>query len=127
MKKFKYLLLILAVLFILPIITACNNNDDNDSDLAPENPYNGHEYVDLGLSVKWATCNVGATTPEDYGDYFAWGEISPKTEYNWGTYKYRSVNKLTKYCFATASGIADNKTTLELSDDAAYVNWGKGW
>ena len=88
---------------------------------------NGHEYVDLGLSVKWATCNVGATTPEDYGDYFAWGETSPKTEYNWGTYKYRSVNKLTKYCFATASGIVDNKTTLELSDDAAYVNWGKGW
>ena len=90
---------------------------------------NGFDYVDLGLpsGTLWATCNVGATTPEDYGDYFAWGETSPKTEYNWGTYKYRSVNKLTKYCFATASGIVDNKTTLELSDDAAYVNWGKGW
>lgn len=60
----------------------------------PENPdYNGHEYVDLGLpsGLKWATCNVGATTPEEYGDYFAWGEVEPKETYSWSTYKYGSI------------------------------------
>ena len=49
---------------------------------------NSYEYVDLGLSVKWAACNVGATTPETYGDYFAWGETEPKTTYDWITYKW---------------------------------------
>lgn len=51
-------------------------------------PVTTHEYVDLGLSVKWATCNVGAEKPEDYGDYFAWGETKPKTDYSWSTYKF---------------------------------------
>ena len=46
-----------------------------------QNKINGHEYVDLGLSVKWATCNLGANTPSDYGNYYAWGEIQPKQEY----------------------------------------------
>lgn len=58
-----------------------------------------HEYVDLGFSVKWATCNVGATKPEEYGDYFAWGETTPKSTYDWETYKYcnGSFDSLTKY------------------------------
>ncbi|MBR5324217.1 MAG: hypothetical protein IKV14_05330, partial [Muribaculaceae bacterium] len=97
--------------------------------------YNGHEYVDLGLpsGLKWATCNVGATTPEGYGDYFAWGETSPKTTYNWNTYKYcnGTETSMTKYCvesyFGGSYGTVDNKTTLELSDDAARVNWGGSW
>ena len=60
---------------------------------------NGHEYVDLGLSVKWATCNVGASKPEEYGDYFAWGETQPKSTYDWSTYKWYndSSSTLTKY------------------------------
>ena len=89
-----------------------------------------HEYVDLGLSVKWATCNVGATTPEGYGDYFAWGETSPKTKkYDWGTYKWceGDIYTMTKYCIESKYGTVDNKTTLELSDDAAHVNWGGAW
>ena len=91
--------------------------------------YNGQEYVDLGLSVKWATCNVGATTPEEYGDYFAWGETSTKTTYNWSTYKYcnGSDDTMTKYCVDSNFGTVDNKTTLELTDDAAHVNWGGKW
>ncbi|MBR5323787.1 MAG: hypothetical protein IKV14_03075 [Muribaculaceae bacterium] len=97
----------------------------------PVDPYNGHEYVDLGLpsGIKWATCNVGATTPEGYGDYFAWGETSPKTTYNWSTYKYcnGSSTTMTKYCTDSYYGIVDNKTTLELTDDAAHVNWGGAW
>ena len=90
---------------------------------------NGHAYVDLGLSVKWATCNVGATTPEEYGDYFAWGETTPKTTYDWNTYKYcnGSITTMTKYCTNSYYGTVDNKTTLELSDDAARVNWGGSW
>ncbi|MBO4475673.1 MAG: hypothetical protein J5737_03005, partial [Bacteroidales bacterium] len=96
-------------------------------------PYNGHEYVDLGLSVKWATCNVGATKPEEYGDYFAWGETVPKSDYNWSTYKWANgdPNKLTKYCTYSphwdSSEPIDNKTVLDPEDDAATVNWGGSW
>ena len=96
----------------------------------PDNPTtNNHEYVDLGLSVKWATCNVGATKPEDYGDYFAWGETQPKSNYDWSTYKWcnGSPYTLTKYCTDSYYGTIDNKTTLELSDDAARANWGGSW
>lgn len=87
------------------------------------------EYVDLGLSVKWATFNVGATKPEEYGDYFAWGETEPKAVYKWSTYKWcnGSSSSLTKYCTSSSYGIVDNKTTLELSDDAARANWGGNW
>ncbi|MBQ7945142.1 MAG: InlB B-repeat-containing protein [Bacteroidales bacterium] len=92
---------------------------------------NGHEWVDLGLSsgLKWATCNVGATAPEGYGDYFAWGETNPKDNYNWSTYKYckGSYDTMTKYCTQSSYGTVDNKTTLELSDDAARANWGGAW
>ena len=95
----------------------------------PENTENGHEYVDLGLSVKWATCNVGASTPEEYGDYFALGETQPKDYYDWSTYKWcnGSYNSQTKYCTNSSYGTVDNKTTLELSDDAARANWGGSW
>lgn len=91
---------------------------------------NGHIWVDLGLSVKWATCNVGANTPEGYGDYFAWGETTTKSTYNWSTYKYcnGSDDSFTKYNNSSSSlGTVDNKTTLELSDDAARANWGGSW
>ena len=102
-----------------------------DSIKFEENRHNGHEYVDLGLpsGIKWATCNVGATTPEEYGDYFAWGETSPKTTYNLSTYKYcnGTHTSMTKYCTKSSYGTVDNKTTLELSDDAAHVNWGGKW
>ena len=95
------------------------------------NTHNGYEYVDLGLpsGIKWATCNVGATTPEEYGDYFAWGETEPKEIYKWSTYKWcnGSNETLTKYCTVSEFGTVDNKTTLELSDDAARVNWGGSW
>ena len=82
---------------------------------------NGYAYVDLGLSVKWATCNVGATKPEEYGDYFAWGEVEPKEKYDWSTYKYYAGTEsgLTKYCTNSNFGIVDNKTILDSADDAA--------
>ena len=90
---------------------------------------NGHEWVDLGLSVKWATCNVGATSPEEYGNYYAWGETEPKTTYSWATYKWcnGSYNTQNKYCTSSTYGTVDNKTVLELADDAARANWGGQW
>ena len=95
----------------------------------PENSANGHEYVDLGLSVKWATMNVGATSPEEYGYYFAWGETEPKDYYHSSTYKWcnGSYNNLTKYCIDSDFGTVDNKTVLDLADDAAHINWGGAW
>jgi len=82
-------------------------------------------YVDLGLSVKWAKCNLGATNPEDYGDYFAWGELQPKSDYQWSTYLYGSdYGQLTKYCGNASrgkDGYTDDLTVLEQSDDAAYA------
>ena len=92
-----------------------------------------HDYVDLGLpsGTLWATCNVGANAPEAYGDYFAWGETTPKLSYDWSTYKYGAAyDQLTKYCDDSSYGrfgFADQKTTLEASDDVATVNWGAGW
>ncbi len=95
---------------------------------------NGYECIDLGLpsGTKWASCNIGADKPEDYGNYYAWGEVSPKLNYLWGTYKYAngSCMKLTKYCNNANygdNGFTDTLTTLEDSDDAATVNWGKNW
>ena len=90
------------------------------------------EYVDLGLSVRWATCNVGATKPEEYGDYFSWGETEPKEVYGWATYKWcdGADTLLTKYCYDVkygAEGFIDNKRILDQEDDAAHVNWGGDW
>ena len=87
-----------------------------------------HEWVDLGLpsGTLWATCNVGALSLEEYGDYFAWGETKPKNDYSMSTYKYckGTANTMTKYCKNSDYGIVDDKTELEPSDDAATVNWG---
>lgn len=105
---------------------------DSISMIAPSenvDSHNGHEYVDLGLSVKWATCNVGATKAEEYGDYFAWGEVEPKDYYHWDSYKWcnGSYDTQTKYCTDIYYGTVDNKTVLDLSDDAARANWGGSW
>ena len=92
---------------------------------------NGHEYIDLGLpsGLKWATCNVGATKPEEYGGYYAWGETEEKENYSWSTYKWcnGSENTLTKYCTNSYYGTVDNKTTLDPEDDVAHVKWGGSW
>lgn len=109
-----------------------------------------YEYVDLGLSVKWATYNVGAAAPEDFGDYFGWGETEPYYEagyaqeypqahwkedgvtYSWSNYKHCKGSEwdLTKYCGITTfgySGFTDISTTLLPEDDVAHVKWGGNW
>lgn len=104
-----------------------------ESNKAPRGTVNGYEWVDLGLSVKWASCNVGASSPEEYGEYFAWGETDSKSEYTWVNYKFRSGGDsyqnviLTKYNTKTVHGAVDNKTCLDSSDDVASVRWGEAW
>ena len=91
----------------------------------------GYEWVDLGLpsGTLWATCNVGANSPEEYGDYFAWGETQTKNVYNWGVYRLcgGSQNTMKKYCTSSNYGTVDGLTLLEAADDAAIANWGNEW
>ena len=87
-----------------------------------------YEYVDLGLSVKWAVCNIGATKQESYGDKFAWGEITPKTTFSWENYSLcNGENKMTKYCTYSGFGTVDYLTILEPCDDAASAILGNNW
>lgn len=115
MKKIFYLVALVAIglLFV-----QCEQNEMENA----SGKHNGHKYVDLGLpsGLKWATCNVGATTPEEYGDYFAWGEVESKARYNWDTYKYYGGSNVTKYT-------GNDKTVLDPEDDAATANWGGAW
>lgn len=87
------------------------------------------EAVDLGLSVKWATWNVGASAPEESGAYFAWGEIEPKEMYSWENYQWcnGSEKTLTMYNTKSDYGSVDNKKSLDPEDDAAHVIWGGSW
>ena len=126
MKTIKQFVLILFFVAGLASLSSCKDDE-------PEYP-DTHEWVDLGLpsGTLWATCNVGASAPEEYGDYFAWGETEPKETYTWETYKWCKGNEesLTKYCTDNSlgyKGFVDNKTELDPKDDAAYVNWGPKW
>ena len=141
MKKIIYLLMSLSFV----AFASCSDDKENEqsgpgnvpennsSVLSSSGKERGHSYVDLGLpsGTLWAVCNVGAATPQDYGNHYAWGEITTKEEYSWNTYKYGSgLLLMTKYCDNSEcgkDGFTDNKTTLELSDDAAYMNWGGKW
>ncbi|MGN0036289.1 MAG: hypothetical protein ACI36X_03610 [Bacteroidaceae bacterium] len=119
-RTFLFLLAALLPLLAMPqgIITRPTKKPTQTTTPAQKPPkkrnvINGHDYVDLGLSVKWATTNVGASSPSDYGYYFAWGETSTKSEYteaNSRTYKKRMGD------------IAGDPTY-----DAARANWGSTW
>ena len=118
-KKFfsMAMLAMLATWFV-----ACDKSDDDNNN--DENII----VVDLGLpsGIKWATCNVGATNPWDYGNYYAWGETKTKSDYSWETYKYYngSNHSLTKYNYNAEYGTVDNKNTLESADDVATAVFG---
>ena len=140
--KTKILSLCLALLAGMPlwaddvwnhkVYDDCSKNGYTGGDYAPAPA--DVQAVDLGLpsGIKWASCNVGATTPEGYGNYYAWGETAPKADYSWATYKHANgaYYKLTKYCTDASygdNGFTDNLTTLEPEDDAATANWGSNW
>lgn len=104
------------------IVSYANYEEENDNDMADGDVSQKdcmHEAVDLGLSVKWATCNVGASSPEQYGAYFAWGEVEPKSDYSKENYRYYN-NDTKEYIY-----IGDDISGTEY--DAAYVEWGDGW
>ena len=125
-------------------LTAGEVNGDHEVNIADVNtiisiilsgpaPDLEHDYVDLGLpsGTLWATRNVGASAPEEYGDYFAWGETEPKNCYDWSTYKWcnGSMTKLTKYCLYSYYGyndFVDDKTELDPADDAACAHYPGG-
>ena len=133
MKKGIRLFTTLMVCMAMVLCVSCKKDDDNNNPGGGGNTGGGgtgdHAYVDLGLpsGLLWATCNVGADKPEDYGSYFAWGETATKSNYDWSTYKWRNGDNLTKYNYNSGYGTVDNKTVLDPEDDAAHVNWGGGW
>lgn len=115
MKKTFYAMLIVVMSFV-----ACKKTTDGD---------NTQTGVDLGLSVKWGSCNLGAYSPDGFGDYFAWGETKAKAEYSWETYKFSdgTGKTFTKYINDSSFGVVDNKTVLEPEDDAAHMRLGGKW
>lgn len=126
-----------ALILMMVFALSCQKPDEPNNDgNANGSSTNGHEYVDLGLpsGTLWATCNVGAETPEDYGNYYAWGETTPKEIYDWKSYRYgRFFNEryeLNKYCTNPdlgLDGFVDSLTILEPADDVALTKWGAGW
>lgn len=133
----KVLIILAAMLLMTAIVWAAGftKNDESQkvNDIKERNgSFYEHEYVDLGLpsGTLWATCNVGANSPEEYGSFFAWGETQTKTTYGSWNYKYGDTYKLTKYCGKSEYGMnhyKDNYNTLQASDDVATVNWGADW
>ncbi|MCQ2208393.1 MAG: hypothetical protein MJZ02_09270 [Paludibacteraceae bacterium] len=96
---------------------------ENDQGVTVSGKIGLYTYVNLGLpsGTKWATYNVGATKPTEYGDYFAWGETQPKEAYSYENYKFCKASGYTKYY------TVDEKRELEAEDDAATANWGSAW
>ncbi len=132
MKTLRMFGMAIVAVLLCTNFAACSDDDDDDSSKVLENGnvmVSGHEAVDLGLSVKWATCNVGSYTPEGYGEYYAWGETETKSDYSWDTYKWCNGTDdiMTKYCTDEEYGTVDNRTVLTSSDDVATVKWGKKW
>lgn len=120
-RKVIYKVNIMALLVFLPVMLyMCKNSKYsdfiiNDSFEQIDGQINGYDYVDLGLpsGLKWATCNVGASSPSEYGNYYAWGEVEPKSSYEWG------------------NNVTHGKEIGDISGnpqyDAARANWGGTW
>lgn len=136
MKTLKYLqrfFMLLFVGFAMCAVQACGDDEEDEpSDKPTFGIIDGHEYVDLGLSVKWATCNVGASKPEDYGDYYAWGETKEKSIFSREYYKY-SIDR--KYWIdRNGDGHPDDNVYQNIGSnisgtqyDVAHVKWGSNW
>lgn len=148
----KRFLSVLCLVCGVAIFSSCSKDNDDDNSQQEENQdvnivndttgthvqgvtvsgrVGEYTFVDLGLpsGIKWATYNVGASKPTEYGDYFAWGETESKSKYIWENYKWceDDYNSLTKYCVNSSNGKVDGLKTLLSEDDAATVYWGAGW
>ena len=137
--KYKRILLVAFSVMLSVGVVSCDKednasgNDGNGTEQPTPDPQPTADWVDLGLpsGLLWANCNVGATVPEEYGNYYAWGETTTKDVYEWSTYTYcnGSGGQLTKYCSNASfgyNGFTDNLTTLEAMDDAATAALGNG-
>ena len=137
MKKIFLLFPVIGLIATSLVFTSCGDDEEESVNVVnatvsnPDGSAGGHGWVDLGLpsGTLWATCNVGASKPEESGYYYAWGETQPKNDYRWKTYKYYDATNtiVTKYCTDSSKGAVDNKTELEAGDDAATANWGAEW
>ena len=128
MKKVTKAVATLMLFGTMLYISGCKEPESIVTPFTVSGSNGGHDYVDLGLpsGTLWATCNIGAGTPEGYGDYFAWGDTSPKTTYNWTSYQYcmGDGHSFTKYCTDSTygyNGFVDNLNELWPIDDAALV------
>lgn len=117
----KKILSVMAPALLL-LIAACSKDQLTTYDI-PRGQEEHTHAVDLGLSVKWACCNIGAEYPEEYGNYYAWGDPEEKDSCAWSTYKWHndSINEIFKY------NDKDGKTVLDASDDIARIMWGDDW
>ncbi len=132
----------IAIIVLMIVLVSCDNEELGKLvEVEPAHSYtyyysgscDSHDYVDLGLSVKWATCNVGATNPDEPGGYYAWGETKPIAgDASWNSYLWGNGTSLKKYNYElTLTPLGnpqlDNLYQLEPEDDAAIVNWGSNW
>ena len=115
------------IFFLIPIASSLHCVGQEAKELIPNGYEGGYSYVDLGLSVAWATYNVGATKSSEIGDLYAWGEILPKGTYSKDNYKWAKKKFINKYCISASEGLVDNKNQLDLQDDVARIEWGAPW
>ena len=132
MKRFTFLFLAIVSIVGIIAISGCKKDEKPEKQTTGE--LNSRTWVDLGLpsGTKWATCNVGADSPESFGKYFAWGETTPKSNYDWSTYRWcnGSDTTLTKYCDVSEygnNGFSDNLSKLETTDDVVKTYYGNNW
>lgn len=137
----KYYFIALVAIATLTIMDGCKKEDENAISMSVVSKgtsmkpgLNGKDYevVDLGLSVLWATCNIGANSPEQKGNLYAWGETNSKEVFEWTNYKWCVEDEfnLTKYCMNKNNGyheLVDDKNVLDMDDDAAYTTMGTDW
>lgn len=116
-----------ASAFTVPTISANGYYTNNGTGYGIALAVEPHLFVDLGLpsGTLWATCNVGATNPQNYGDYFAWGETTPKANYSWTTYAFDNSTNHDGSSFSKYTG--SDYSVLQPADDAATYNWGSNW
>ena len=135
----KHLKTFAALCCVAALFAACEKNNVGSASGITK----GHKWVDLGLpsGLKWATCNVGASTPKGYGDYFAWGETESKQTYSWKNYKWATttydaannewdLETITKYYVKYNDYYGDyesDASVLTPEDDAAHAAWEGSW
>lgn len=124
----KKIFVVIMSLFAVLLCSCGKTNGENEQSTKKKGPC-PEGAVDLGLSVYWGECNIGASKPEEYGNYYAWGDTEERSYYGWKYYKWCNgdYESLTKYNTIVDLGVVDNLTTLEPEDDVAHITLGGYW